>query len=172
MPLEVGLTRTILRVALVTVGALSGGRGDAVLRPNQSAQQGPTTSTLLVVNSTCSQSNCDTLEIRAVVTTFVVPGQPPAGFMYLGQITSDSACFAFPAKDSLRVSHVDSVGDVLSSSWLYWTPDDALDVMAAHDALSPIGGEIEVVPADADGWLVSLPAAEGSAAVPAPRCDP
>jgi hypothetical protein len=141
--------------------------------------------TLLVTNATCGAGTCRTLEIRAFVNAFKVPGQPPDGFEVVGYAHDNSACLIFPSRWRLAVI-ADGTTD---TAWATWTPSNTSGIElyavdstllagggnravrdSAQQALWPFVGGLpgiiastsEFVPGTAPGWSVTFPARSAS----------
>ena len=88
------------------------------------------TPTLLVTNGTCSPGPCKTFAVRGWESVFVVPGQPPAGFLHIGDVSSPSACLQFPDSVLFIGTEVDATGHPLHTDSMYWTPQNSVGLSA------------------------------------------
>ncbi len=131
--------------------------------------------TLLVRNATCATGPCVPLNIRAWIPKFVVPGQPPTGFLSVGTARGASTCLEIPFADTLRVYGVDSMGHVVDSTLTIWTVYEPFGLTASVGSpfSPPLGVSTTFVPMSAPGWRITFPNS-GSLAEPtaSPRCTP
>lgn len=114
--------------------------------------------TLLVTNATCDSGPCVKFAVRGWESVYAVPGQPPAGFIVVGQVDSASACLRFPASVPFGDNTV-------------WTPENSIGLTAlAFESIVPLAyADSEIVPANAPGWHVTFPSGELTRAAP---CQP
>ncbi len=132
----------------------------------------PTGPTLLVINATCDPGPCVTFQVRGWEDVFVVPGQPPAGFIHLGQVNSASACLLFPSSVPFTLTEVDSLGRVVRTDTIFWTPKNSIGLTAATGGgFDPpfAVADSAIVPANAPGWRVTFPSGE---VAPTKPCQP
>lgn len=120
--------------------------------------------TVLVTNSTCAPGPCVPFHVRGFIPNFSVPGQPPAGFVDLGVASTALTCLRLPAADTLMVVGRDAQNLPTDTTKLVWTVADPILLVAATSPMLPIGQQLELVPARATGWAVTLP---GTSAAPA-----
>lgn len=129
------------------------------------------TPTLLVANATCSPGPCKTFAVRGWESVFVVPGQPPAGFLHIGDVNSPSACLQFPDSVLFTATEVDGAGHPLHTDGVYWTPRNSVELSALEPgAFEPFAfADSAIVPASSPGWRITFPSGE---IVPAAPCEP
>lgn len=100
--------------------------------------------TVLVTNATCDSGRCATLEIRAFIWKFAVPGQLPWGFGVVGEAPPGERCLTFPPSWSLTVIGDTIVGDTtgqVDTVIVTWTPDDTFPInLVAVDSAFFHGG--------------------------------
>jgi hypothetical protein len=157
---EAPVTYRVIVLCALALAAIS----CAVTAPNPDSA----TSTLLVMNETCSPGPCKTFEVRGWESVFVVPGQPPAGFLHIGDVSSSSACLQFPASVLFTSTEVDHNGNPLHTDSLYWTPQESAGLSALEPgAFNPFAfADSEIVPANSPGWRVTFPSGEIVASAP------
>lgn len=158
----------LLRIA-VSAGLLAAG-ACGVTDPKTD----PSSPTLLVINATCDSGPCVAFQVRGWESIFVVPGQPPAGFVQVGEVTSATACLQFPDSVRFTGTEVDSLGRVVRADTIYWTPANSIGLSAlasGSGAFSPpfAFADSAIVPANAPGWRVTFPSGELAPAAP---CQP
>ncbi len=124
--------------------------------------------TVLVTNATCGAGHCETLNIRAFVSKFAVPGQPPHGAEVLGEAPPGQTCLTFPPSWSLRITGADNTGRA-GTTTITWTPEDTfpISLIAVNHGDDGFAGSVgdtrDFVPGAAPGWSVSFPSGPGSA---------
>ena len=108
--------------------------------------------TLMVTNGTCQTGACVPVEIRGLVPKFMVPGQPPAGFLRIGRVEGKTACLLIPPEMTLTIRGGSDTTKII------WTTADEL-ILTASDGTpwSLLGRSVEFVPAHAEGWSITLP---------------
>ena len=155
-----------------------------------------TRSTVLVTNATCQAGHCMTIEMRAFVTTFVVP-QPPTGARALADVGPGEWCIELPDTMSLRVIGPDLTGKIDTTVYR-WSDSSGISLIAVdsalwrgqptqagldsarlaiypYDGIGPAIGETVIfAPGTSPGWAVTFPSAPplGGSIVKAARCKP
>ena len=123
---------------------------------------------LLITNGTCDGAVCSPIRVRAFPDN--QPHTPGGPWSFdLGVISTRTACLALPASREFRVTAVPS-GE--TTVW-YWDTSKGVSLGAqdpAEQGFFAHSTTASFVPADAEGWSVSLPGT--SAAVPSARCTP
>jgi hypothetical protein len=152
-----------IAMSLVLVATVACGVTDPKTDPS-----GPT---ILVINATCAAGACAKFEVRGWEGVFVVPGQPPAGFIRVGEVDLASACLRFPDSVQFTGAEVDSLGHVVRADTTYWTPKNSIGLTAlalGAGAFSPplAYADSEIVPANSPGWQITFPSGDVAPSAP------
>lgn len=155
--------RTVLRVRCA--GGLARSTLPLLLLPlacDTATAPSPPGVTLHVMNATCALSACTALEVRGFPEN--QPGTP-GGFwsMALGVVDSEAGCLVLPAADTFRVINA-GTNDTTLYLWSSHEPL-ALGVLLPGENVLKAGPSTDLfVPAEAQGWSVTLPGGAVSAA--------
>jgi hypothetical protein len=108
---------------------------------------------LLVVNSNCGSTGCDSM--RAFLVPSNRPATPGGGWkITLGVFAAPQTCFTLPNESTFRV-----IGPTSTSSYT-WTPaiEASLGSVRVSESIIPTGASTpQFIPGDAAGWRVTLP---------------
>ena len=125
----------------------------------------PKLPTLLVTNHSCDLGQCATLQIRAFVPSFPLPGQPQIGSEVVGEAPPGQSCLVFPSSwTAVDVTiYPDGRRDTTTFTW---NPDDpagiylvAVDTPVQRSGQSYAPRTPLFVPGNAPGWELTVPAA-------------